>query len=96
MCWSDADHLHMYCCLLAESERMRETEDEFSDEPVPQLPASVHVRKSSVACSKVRQHALGPALLLCAAADSWEQSNHQPSPATRAALLMLQAVQCLH
>jgi hypothetical protein len=39
--------------LPAESERMREAEDELSDEAMPQLPASVHVRKSSIACSKV-------------------------------------------
>lgn len=40
--------------LPAESERLREAEDELSDEGMPQLPASVHVRKSSVACPKVR------------------------------------------
>lgn len=33
---------------------MTEAEDEISDDAMPQLPASVHVRKSSVTCSKVR------------------------------------------
>lgn len=33
---------------------MQEGDEELSEEALPQLPASVHVRKSSVACSKVR------------------------------------------
>lgn len=44
-----------YCLPLpTESRPMTEAEDEISDDAMPQLPASVHVRKSSVACSKVR------------------------------------------
>jgi len=41
----------LLCC--ADSERMQEGDEELSEEALPQLPASVHVRKSSVACSKV-------------------------------------------
>lgn len=40
--------------LPAESRPMGEADEDVSDGAMPQLPASVHVRKSSVACSKVR------------------------------------------
>lgn len=44
----------LYRVRSADSGRIPEGDEELSDEGhMPQLPASVHVRKSSVACTKV-------------------------------------------
>ena len=58
--------------LFAESRPMGEADEDDSDGAMPQLPASVHVRKSSVACSKVSLRPFCHAGTACVTASDWQ------------------------